>query len=926
MPQKKSKPNPKAPAITSISTPEVDNTTAYLEPPKAPDTSQSSLAETSQASLPQSSKSTHSKDDGFETQTPESQDNKLRRKSWYNSGNWKSKPVAQVAKESISSAGGVTSELVAESKQVAKNALPARLLSGSMRRPSKGNTLAASTTKLNVTSNGVSSSATSVQGEQSASTSNLTEPSPPLPPDPTQAQTAQGNSVVDGKKEEGGQVQSDDLKKPATTTSSWRGWWSKPDVDETDTGRAKQVDKEAEAASEDAQKTPLPGISPFETPADKPILDVVDDKPPQESAGPLNGSTQSKEDTAPDKDTQSRSWFWLWSTAQNAKNTSEEPAPESAPLEQVVTSNEVSKPQVGKKDEPPHVLLTGDDKGGIDKKKDPEDKKDPAFKSSLPKSSGWAFWSKDKPKTDGGSDTDSTHKQIGELAVSDTPSQSHPEAAQFNEHDNSKDKDASKESSKPRGRQTKTKTTTTKPPTPAKASPSHSPTRKAADLLEATKQIPKGPANLLLPRFEGTYSLAQSSSYWQQLRNYFLGADVEQPQVHISSHPPKIKKALAIGIHGFFPSPIFQKVLGQPTGTSIRFANAAATSIKNWTDAHGYSCEIEKVALEGEGTIADRVEILWKLLLNWFEDIKTSDFILVACHSQGVPVAIMLVAKLIQFGCVNAARIGICAMAGVNLGPFAEYKSRFFGGSASELFEFCNPKSAVSTMYADALDVVLRHGVRIVYIGSIDDQLVSLESSTFSTISHPYIYRAVFVDGRIHAPDFITHLVGFALKLRNLGIPDHGLVRELSPAMAGSLYSGEGHSRIYDDPAVYDLAVRHALETTDLPALSTLTTRLANATSSIRPTTSSSTNSPVNLKAISNPYLQIQNYEGPASSANSNPYILPWAMRGLLEEEFVKKDAANEVKDLVKLFEDWKPNTKVLRDVKFRLEAVRSKL
>jgi hypothetical protein len=52
-----------------------------------------------------------------------------------------------------------------------------------------------------------------------------------------------------------------------------------------------------------------------------------------------------------------------------------------------------------------------------------------------------------------------------------------------------------------------------------------------------------------------------------------------------------------------------------------------------------------------------------------------------------------------------------------------------------------------------ALEEVLKFGVRIVYVGSIDDQLVSLESSTFTNITHPYIYRAVFIDGRVHSPD-----------------------------------------------------------------------------------------------------------------------------------------------------------------------------
>ncbi|KZM27308.1 hypothetical protein ST47_g1549 [Ascochyta rabiei] len=366
--------------------------------------------------------------------------------------------------------------------------------------------------------------------------------------------------------------------------------------------------------------------------------------------------------------------------------------------------------------------------------------------------------------------------------------------------------------------------------------------------------------------------------------------------------------------------------MGQPTGTSIRFANAAAAAIKGWSEARGCSPEIEQVALEGEGFIAERVNTLWKLLLNWIDHIKEADFILVACHSQGVPVAMMLVAKLIQFGCVNATRIGICAMAGVNMGPFIEYKTKYFGPTAAELFEFSDPKSLVSQMYLAALDQVLRFGVRILYVGSIDDQLVSLESSTFSTLSHPYIYRAVFVDGRIHAPDFLTHLVGFTLKLRNLGLPDHGLIRELSPALAGSLYGGEGHSRVYEDPAVYSLAVQHALETTSLAVPPPQ-----------RPGSSASfqgINIPIvgeklaaNAATNEDVYkLRVKDYEAPATAATQNPYFLPWAMRGLLEAEFVKKELGDEVDELLGMFEAWRPTAKQLKEVKFRLEAVRSKL
>jgi hypothetical protein len=212
--------------------------------------------------------------------------------------------------------------------------------------------------------------------------------------------------------------------------------------------------------------------------------------------------------------------------------------------------------------------------------------------------------------------------------------------------------------------------------------------------------------------------------------------------------------------------------------------------------------------------------------------------------------------------------------------------------------------------------------------------LTTLQSSTFTTLTHPYVYRAVFVDGRLHAPDFLSHLVAFALKLRNLGVSDHGLIRELSLPLAGSLYGGEGHSRIYDDPAVYTLALRFTLETTDLPTPSAAVSSDAASRRSSRggpPESVSAANSlrrgSVSAAAVSGIPPLFADFEIPASGSNANPYFLPWALRGILEEEVVKGEAMKEeVKALVEGFEEWKPTSKVLKDVRFRLEGVRSKL
>ncbi|PVH89968.1 hypothetical protein DL98DRAFT_508190 [Cadophora sp. DSE1049] len=589
-------------------------------------------------------------------------------------------------------------------------------------------------------------------------------------------------------------------------------------------------------------------------------VEVADNKPPvveeqvPETAEAPPSTTQMEEVSKTAAQPPASSWFGLWSTA--APSTAAE-----APKQQLPVKLPDCDQDTVMKDAPPPVPGAASE---------PEQTV-PAAGSS------WAFWSTEPAKKP--IKLPETAVEPGELAVAGEASETKPEPAKT-----ATVKESKKAKSSKRGRPQSTEVDETA----LKAAQAESSKATSSPSPAPGKQVPP---NLLIPSVRSTYRLVENPSILQQITRLILHGH-QQPVKHVflTKEAPKIKKALAIGIHGLFPAPLLRTVIGQPTGTSIRFANHASDAIRRWADKNGsLDCEIEKVALEGEGKIAERVDNLWKLLLNWIDHVRKADFVLIACHSQGVPVAVMLVAKLVEFGVVTSGKIGICAMAGVSLGPFADYKSRLFSGSAGELFEFANPESAVSKRYEDSLKVAVKYGVRITYCGSIDDQLVSMESSIFSTVSHPYIFRAVFVDGRIHAPDFLSHLVGFALKLRNLGVSDHGLIRELSAPLAGSLYTGEGHSRLYDDGNVYDLAVEYALETT----------------------------------SVGDVPLDIKKYEIPT---NANPYVLPWIMRGLLEEDFVKTELDQETTQLLKQFDDWKPATKVLKDVKYRLEAVRSKL
>ncbi|KAL2829971.1 hypothetical protein BDW59DRAFT_28958 [Aspergillus cavernicola] len=777
-----------------------------------------------------------------------------RKSLWYPSV-WPSKaaPVTEVARESISMAkpspshvASVSTSQLDTSKQQQRNP-PLQLTkrAGVSTRSLPAN---ATTTCINIASDGSTSTpAVDIQ------------PDPTSPPGETvDKEVSKDSSVVDTENSVGPQSNptgetgdSGDPSAAESQPSGWLSWVYAPFAND----KATSTDPAAEPTPE---HPPEPEISPVEQPLKEDGISTAPDPSPQQQIKP-------PEVTEVSSTPQKRSWMEMWYGS--SSKGPEEPKDEApADAEQA----------------PPGPIESSGPKEDSEIPKTDETSADPTSTSTKP--SAWSFWFRDSPK-------ESVQGNLQEAQAA--------EATMIQE--SSTEQPASDPNYKPDQKtEIINKGSVNIKALPGGSSVPDNAVQKLADGPEApapaateaaaSKQLQRVIPSQVLPHFKDTFALQDRPTLLQSIGR-FLHYNKEPNNQHVYKVPftPRVKRALAIGVHGYFPAPFIRSVLGQPTGTSVRFSNMAAESIRKYTEDRGYNCEIEKIALEGEGRIVDRVDLLWKLLLNWMEEIRRADFILIACHSQGVPVGIMLVAKLISFGCINANRVGICAMAGVNLGPFSDYRSRWISGSAGELFEFALPYSQVSKDYESALRTCVDYGVRISYIGSIDDQLVSLESSLFSPISHPYIYRAVFVDGRVHAPSFVSHLVGFALKLRNLGISDHGLIRELSSPLAGSLYTGEGHSRLYDDEAVYRLAIEVALETS----------------------------------TVSNASLHItRNHPPPAT----NPYILPFAMRGLLEEEYVRHELYNETMELLKQFDDWKPTSKVLKDVKFRLEGIRSKL
>ncbi|OAL37099.1 hypothetical protein AYO20_03576 [Fonsecaea nubica] len=857
-----------------------------------------------------------------------------QRSSWL-ARTWprKAPPLTQTHRESVSSASTSSTAVPSSATTTATEVpLPQKEKIKSQRSPSLAMTLGKSTSNRSLPVNATttlvyaSPEAASSLGKKDSQPELLTKTK-----DAENTSKPVGDEQQRPEKMDAGPAQQEEVAEATSKTSqpavppqqtqeaqsTWLGWLGRRDG-----STAKPA--EAQAPPKPAEDSPIP-----------PATDTVPE--------PIQPPPEVQEDSkSPTNTNNKRSWYQMWSNGdQPSGGSTKLPNPPTEPPQpktvETVDDTGIAKAKTENLDIPPPQTPKAKEGSQASSL---ETSPPPQLPGDGSKSSGWVFWSREKKRP---ASTASTKLEngphIGEIAISNTPSQARPKRASISLQDDSArpvvTPPAQGEQSKKTGGK-KTAETKQQPVTEEKRistpqkkavaskqeplttkakstnataiarEPAKAPTPRSASPVPSKKD--QEDPNLLLPRLSDTLTFEEQPSLLQQLaRLLYYTKESGQPR-HLSllKEPPRINNALAIGVHGYFPGPMVRSLLGQPTGTSIKFAEKAAQNIRRYTKSQGYECEVKTAALEGEGRIAERVELLWKLLLNWIDEIRRSEFVMIAAHSQGVPVAIMLVAKLIHFGCLSpTARVGVCAMAGVNMGPFQDYKSPWITGSAGELFEFTDPNSKVSQDYMAAIAECLKFGVKVTFVGSIDDQLVSMESSIFAPLTHPHIYRAVSIDSRIHAPNFLSNLVGFVLKLRNVGVPDHGLIRELSTPLAGSLYTGEGHSRLYEDDAVYRLAIAFALETTstkDVPISSSKRQALLTGGGSGGGGSSSS------------------------STANTNPYILPFAMRGILEEDIVKKDLRDEARQLLEQFDEWEPKTKVLRDVKFRLEGIRSQL
>ncbi|KAM5534128.1 hypothetical protein V8D89_012148 [Ganoderma adspersum] len=386
-------------------------------------------------------------------------------------------------------------------------------------------------------------------------------------------------------------------------------------------------------------------------------------------------------------------------------------------------------------------------------------------------------------------------------------------------------------------------------------------------------------------------------------------------------------RVVVIGVAGWSPGAVTRKLAGGLPSSSSKFVGMTVQALEQFADESGFKFKkITPMPLEGDGTVRKKVSRVYNHLLEndeWMEDLHAADVIFVASHSQGAVVSTHLVHRLIEDGHIltsrsvdtlaksaaalaaggaaaiptaQAQRVCLLALCGIHLGPLRYMKTSSLlqpyiqyveNAAARELFEFQDTESNVSKNYVEALRNVLDHGTKVVYIASLNDQVVPIYSGLFTAASHPRILRALYIDNdAYHSSDFLSNLLILLIRILNAGLSDRGLLAHLSEATAGTL-SGIGHSTAYEEPATYSLAVKYFFMTNDGTA--------------------------PDAELVIHPFNAVE---------EQNDYEIPWLLRDMIADHKVSHFFAHEFSQLRDAFSDWQPKTTILRDVKKKLQPI----
>lgn len=445
--------------------------------------------------------------------------------------------------------------------------------------------------------------------------------------------------------------------------------------------------------------------------------------------------------------------------------------------------------------------------------------------------------------------------------------------------------------------------------------------------LQEQQQQQFNDSNIVLPNILENY---RNETFKSNLRIYLsnISPNIFKPQTHIynlsknsinkskNKNSKKIKKtAVIISIHSFLPFKMVRSLIGDSTSNATCMSDKTEESLLRWGKQNNVELDIIKISIDGEGKIFERVSMILNLLDNWFNIISNCDFLIFTSFSQSVPISIHILSRLITSGVIKKIKnkkIGLINLSGNCLGPIIGLDSKIKIKNFNilekeillELFDLQDPETLQYQELLRHIKVLLKNNVKISFIGSINDQFISLYSSLCIQIDHPNIYRAIFyhnpnqnynnnnnIDNEV-VPFFIIYLIDIILEIKNLGYYQseelNDLIIEISKFLKINNNNvsinnfNSNHVNILKEDKVYDSGISNILNTSNL--INYNNTQIE--------------------KLIIEHNINCKNF-------NNNQYNIPWCLRGFIEhlKDIKNIDADKIINNLIDSYSEWENNS-----------------
>ena len=440
-------------------------------------------------------------------------------------------------KESISASGGPTSDHVLPARPNTPKCSSAPLknpepyISRSIGSSSRSLPLAATTTKLNITSNAASIPNSTLTLDREAKSDEVVSkghikilapaldklPEKDDPGTACEVQPVQGNSPFKAAELQWKPISEDGV---GNTTSGWLGWFSKP---------AQPVAQNPEPVNPAQGNVYASSVATNRSSSFNQDSLQNGKTPPDQ----CQNSDPNPVPQIPQQEQQSRSWLSLWSStnvpSERGTATPAAEPPGTTPRRETEDASNPEQLKIGYNDV---TQLTSENSSQT---------------TDIGRSQGWSFWSKDRSRDD---HTSNVQKEnVGKLALAGSPSHSRPENAvveQARDFPSKSERRERPESLKvtddaglpnnPKGETERRANTTV-----IKRLRNIKPTEETAAKASNTA------ANLLLPPFKRTYRVAEPPSLLQHLSRILKYTQVpDTKHLDLVLNPPRIKRALAI--------------------------------------------------------------------------------------------------------------------------------------------------------------------------------------------------------------------------------------------------------------------------------------------------------------------------------------------------------------------------------------------